>query len=249
MNYKISLPVFEGPFDLLLFFIERDELDIYDIPIHKLTNDFLAYIQEMERKDIELAAEFMIVAATLMSIKAKMLIPRLNVNEKGEKVDPREELVNRILEYKRYKVAVAELQLLESIRLEQFSRGFVQKEQEFLKNTITPEEELLPVNLYTLLKTYKRLLEKHHLQKNIVPHTIEQYPYTIETQIEFLNAQLGQYQKLSFVQIISINSNRFFVLFTFLAILQLAQEQKIELIVGEGYNNFWIMKSPANISS
>jgi len=246
MNYKISLPIFEGPFDLLLFFIERDELDIYDIPIHTLTNDFLAYIHEMEHKDIELSAEFMIVAATLMAIKAKMLIPRLSVNEKGEKTDPREELVNRILEYKRYKVAVAELQLLENIRSDQFNRGFTQKEQEFLKNSIAPEEELLPVNLYTLLKTYKKLLEKHHLQKNITPHTVVQYPYTIDTQIEFVDSQLAEQKKLSFIQIISINSHRLFLLFTFLAILQLVQEQKIEIIVGEGYNNFWIAK---NLSS
>ncbi|MCS7076440.1 MAG: segregation/condensation protein A [Bacteroidia bacterium] len=246
MDYKICLPVFEGPFDLLLFFIERDELDIYDIPIHKLTNDFLAYIQEMERKDIELAAEFMIVAATLMSIKVKMLIPRLNINEKGEKMDPREELVNRILEYKRYKLAMTELQLLESIRSEQFNRGFTQKEQEFLKHSIMPEDELLPVNLYTLLKTYKKLLEKHHTQKNITPHTVMQYPYTIETQMEFLNIQLRQYQKLSFIQIISINSHRVFLLFTFLAILQLVQEQKIEIIIGEGYNNFWIYTNTKN---
>lgn len=243
MQYKISLPIFEGPFDLLLFFIERDELDIYDIPIHKLTNDFLDYIHQMEQKDIELSAEFIVVAATLMNIKAKMLIPRLSVNEKGEKVDPREELVNRILEYKRYKAIVTQLEELETIRLNQFNRGFTKQEQEFLKNSIAPEEELLPVNLYTLLKTYKKLLEKHHLQKNIPPHTVIQYPYTIESQIEFVDNQLSKEKKLSFTQIIEFNPHRLFLLFTFLAILQLVQEQKIHIIVGEGYNNFWITKN------
>ena len=102
-TYNIKLSQFEGPFDLLLFFIERDELDIYNIPIAKITDDFLEYIRHMEALNIDLASEFILVAATLMRIKAKMLIPRKPIDEEGNEVDPREELVQRLLEYKRYK--------------------------------------------------------------------------------------------------------------------------------------------------
>ena len=102
-TFQIKLAVFEGPFDLLLFFIERDELNIYDIPIAKITDEFLGYIHEFDSMNIELASEFILVAATLMRIKAKMLIPRRELDEKGEEIDPREELVNRLIEYKKYK--------------------------------------------------------------------------------------------------------------------------------------------------
>ncbi|MFN0200887.1 MAG: segregation and condensation protein A, partial [Bacteroidia bacterium] len=108
-SYRIQLPQFEGPFDLLLFFIERDELDIQDIPISQLTNDFLAYLHQLESMNMEVASEFILVAGTLMRIKAKMLLPRPEINEKGEEVDPRDELVRRLLEYRKYKSVIDDL--------------------------------------------------------------------------------------------------------------------------------------------
>jgi len=115
-TYTIKLPQFEGPFDLLLFFIERDELDINDIPIAKITDDFLTYIHQAEEMNIDLASEFVLVAATLCRIKAKMLIPRKEVDEEGNEIDPREELVQRLLEYKRYKSVLADMRKLEEQR-------------------------------------------------------------------------------------------------------------------------------------
>jgi segregation and condensation protein A len=99
-NFEIKLPLFEGPFDLLLFFIERDELDIYDIPIATITNDFLNYMRQLETLNMELASEFILVAATLMRIKSKMLLPRPQIDEQGNEIDPREELVKHLLESK-----------------------------------------------------------------------------------------------------------------------------------------------------
>ena len=104
-TYQIKLPQFEGPFDLLLFFIERDELDIYNIPISKITNDFLNYIHESESLNIELSSEFILFISTLMRIKAKMLIPRKELDEQGNEIDPRQELVDKILEYRKFKMA------------------------------------------------------------------------------------------------------------------------------------------------
>ena len=101
MSFEIKLPLFEGPFDLMLFFIERDELDVYDIPISKITNDFLDYIHHLEKMEIEVASDFILFAATLMKIKSRMLLPRPELNEKGEEIDPREELVRNLLEYKK----------------------------------------------------------------------------------------------------------------------------------------------------
>src|SRR5215470_9457596 len=108
-SYQIKLPQFEGPFDLLLFFIERDELDIYNIPIHKLIRDFLDFIHAQESLNIELSSEFILFVSTLMRIKARMLLPRKELDDQGNEIDPRLELVNKVLEYKRYKEAAARL--------------------------------------------------------------------------------------------------------------------------------------------
>src|SRR6476619_2113457 len=103
--YQIKLPQFEGPFDLLLFFIERDELDIYNIPITSIINDFLTFIHSKDGLNIELSSEFILFVSTLMRIKAKMLLPRKEVDEQGNEIDPRQELIDKILEYKRFKQA------------------------------------------------------------------------------------------------------------------------------------------------
>jgi segregation and condensation protein A len=116
-NYQISLPQFEGPFDLLLFFIERDELDIYNIPITKITNDFLDFIHNTEKLNIELSSEFILFISTLMRIKAKMLLPRKELDAEGNEIDPRQELINKILEYKRFKEAATKMAEMEALRL------------------------------------------------------------------------------------------------------------------------------------
>src|SRR5215203_5154255 len=116
-TYQIKLPQFEGPFDLLLFFIERDELDIYNIPITRITRDFLDYIHHQEKLNIELSSEFILFISTLMRIKAKMLLPRKDVDDAGNEIDPRQELVNKILEYKRFKEASMQMAEMEAERM------------------------------------------------------------------------------------------------------------------------------------
>ena len=160
-TYKIKLPDFEGPFDLLLFFIERDELDINDIPISKITDDFLAYIREMELLNIDLASEFIVVAATLCRIKAKLLLPRKQVDEEGNEIDPREELVQRLLEYQRYKSVLEEMRVLEKARAERTERGNVSKELKKIAEKALVDAELESLTLFKLLKTFERLLHKY----------------------------------------------------------------------------------------
>ena len=131
-SYQIKLPQFEGPFDLLLFFIERDELDIYNIPITRITNDFLDYIHQQESVNIELSSEFILFISTLMRIKAKLLLPRKELDEQGNEIDPRQELINKILEYKRFKEASAQMAEMEALRMltvktREYSEGIVDK--------------------------------------------------------------------------------------------------------------------------
>src|SRR4030066_1922525 len=111
--YKIKLEQFEGPLDLLLFFIRRDELNIYDIPISSITKEFLEYVNLIKMLDLELAGDFILMATTLMHIKVRMLLPR-EVDEKGEEIDPRAELVRALLEYKKYKEMSEELSFFEA---------------------------------------------------------------------------------------------------------------------------------------
>ncbi|HQV01557.1 MAG TPA: segregation/condensation protein A, partial [Bacteroidia bacterium] len=120
--FEIKLPVFEGPFDLLLFFIERDELDIHNIPIAKIANDFLDYMHHLESMNMELASEFILVASTLMRIKAKMLLPRYKKDEMGNDIDPRQDLIQQLLDYKRYKEATETFKQKEEQRMMQTER-------------------------------------------------------------------------------------------------------------------------------
>ncbi len=240
MNFEIKLPLFEGPFDLLLFFIERDELDIYDIPISQITNDFLAYIQQLESMNIEVASEFILVAATLMRIKAKMLLPRPVLNEEGEEIDPREELVQHLLEYKKYKSVVAELMDMEASRLEKERRGNVVKEIKALSAISNVEAEIQDIDLYKLLRIYQKVIKRYEEEQNKPSHSVVQYPYTIEKQKDFLLMELRTHKRLSFEVIIGYNPQKIAVVYNFLAILELLQNRLVTLYGGDDFNSFWI---------
>ncbi|HAL81241.1 MAG TPA: chromosome segregation protein ScpA, partial [Mucilaginibacter sp.] len=119
----MHLPQFEGPFDLLLFFIERDELEIHDIPIARITDDFLNYLHQMTILNMEIASEFIYVAATLMRIKAKMLLPRYEADDDGNQTDTKEDLIRKLIEYKRFKEVCEDLHPFEDERFKQEKRG------------------------------------------------------------------------------------------------------------------------------
>jgi segregation and condensation protein A len=240
LSFEIKLPLFEGPFDLLLFFIERDELDIYDIPISNITNDFLDYLKHLENLNIEVASEFILVAATLMRIKAKMLLPRPQIDEEGNEIDPREELIRHLLEYRKYKSVVEELSAMELGMLEKEKRGNVKKEARMLSETINVEAELQNVDLYKLLKVYREVMAKYELEKNKPRHKVVQYPYTIEAQKDFIVERVNISQRLSFIELIESNPQKIAVIFNFLAILELLQNEIITITLGEGFNNFWL---------
>lgn len=242
-TFQIKLAVFEGPFDLLLFFIERDELNIYDIPIAKITDEFLGYIHEFDSMNIELASEFILVAATLMRIKAKMLIPRRELDEKGEEIDPREELVNRLIEYKKYKEITETMRGLEEWRMTMASRGNIKSELKIISDSYSTETDLESLNLFKLLKTFNRVLEKFERESSKPVHQIVSYPYTITSIKDYLINRITGDSKISFEEIFENCENRVHAIYTFLSLLELIQEQFLSIVFGENFNQFWIMKS------
>ena len=243
MSYEIKLPLFEGPFDLLLFFIERDEIDIMDIPISKITNDFFEYISDLESMNIEVASEFIVVAATLMRIKSKMLLPRLSLDEEGNEIDPREELVEHLIEYKKFKSVISEFSDLENSRLSKKIRGNLESEIGTIAERAKVESELQDIDLYKLLVVFQNVLSKYENEKNKPKHQIFEYPYTITEQKKFLINLLKSKSKISFIRLVEDNPLKILVIYNFLAMLELIQESKIKLSLGNGMNNFWIQKS------
>jgi len=243
-KFEIKLPLFEGPFDLLLFFIERDELDIYDIPIAKITKDFLNYIEHLEVLNVEVASEFILVAATLMRIKVKMLLPRPTLDEEGNEVDPREELIRHLLEYKKYKSVIAELSEMEMTRLNQERRGNLMKEIRKLSESVNVEAEMQDLDLYKMMRVFEKVVDRYELEKNKPVHEVVQYPYTISGQKTYVLTRLSTADKgrISFVEMIQESPEKILVIYNFLAILELLQLELITLHIGEGFNNFWVEK-------
>lgn len=240
MSYEIKLPLFQGPFDLLLFFIERDELDIRDIPIAKITDDFLGYIHQIRDKNLEVASEFILVAATLMQIKAKMLLPRPELDIQGNEIDPREDLIRHLLEYKKYKSVVETLSEMESNRLQMEKRGNVLDELKIIGERNNVEAELQDIDLYKLLKVYIRAVEKYETELNKPIHKVTPYPYTIEHQKEYILDLVKKSKKISFEEVITQMPDKIAIIFNFLSILELLQNQFLQIVIGEGFNNFWI---------
>ena len=157
MTYKIHLENFEGPLDLLLYFIRRDELDIYDIPIAKITKDFIGVVEEWKRLNLLIAGDFIVMASTLMRIKAKMMIPRPEIDDDGEIIDPRSELIQQLIDYRRYRNAAETLKNMAEKRKEYIPRQF---QQNILDSDNSFNYSLNDVSLYELAKVFKNVLEK-----------------------------------------------------------------------------------------
>jgi segregation and condensation protein A len=239
-TYTIKLPQFEGPFDLLLFFIERDELDIHDIPVSKITNDFLDYLRQLESLNIDLASEFILVAATLMRIKAKMLIPRKPLDDEGNEIDPREELVQRLLEYKRYKSVLEEMRTMEEDRSFRNVRGNTSQELRQIATKALVDIELESLNLFKLMKAFERILLRMEDNKKKAVHHVYTYKHSVQGQQIYLLSRVKKGIKTEFKTIFGNCENRVHAVITFLALLELLNMQKIKCILGIGVNNFWL---------
>ncbi len=239
-NYSIKVDQFEGPFDLLLFFIERDEMDIYNIQITKIINDFLDFIHHQEKLNIELSSEFILFVATLMRIKAKLLLPRKELDALGNEIDPRQELIDKILEYKRYKEAATQMADMEALRMLMQKRGNIQHEMSKVGEEAAEGTELQTVTLFKLMKSFEKVMTRLQERQNRPVHTVVRYNYTMEASREYLLKTVQDGKTVAFEKIFDVCQDRVHALFFFLSILELSQQKYMKLLVGEGRNNFII---------
>jgi segregation and condensation protein A len=237
-SYQIKLPQFEGPFDLLLFFIERDELDIYNIPITRIIKDFMDFIHQTEKLNIELSSEFILFISTLMRIKAKMLLPRKEVDDQGNEIDPRQELVDKILEYKRFKEASVQMAEMEAMRMLMVKRGNIASELAGIGEEAGEGTEIQTITMFKLMKTFERVMKKHHDRFNKPVHTVVQYNYTMEGSREYMLDLVKKEKTMPFEKLFDVVENRIHAIFLFLSLLELSQQRYMTLLVGEGKNNF-----------
>lgn len=239
-SYQIKLPQFEGPFDLLLFFIERDELDIYNIPISNIIKDFLDYIHQQEQLNIELSSEFILFVSTLMRIKARMLLPRKELDAQGNEIDPRQELVDKILEYKRFKEASAKMAEMEAMRMLMVRRGNLQKELSSIGEESGEGTEIQTITLFKLMKTFERVMKKVEQRGRKPVHTVVKYNYTMEESRQYALEIVKKEKVMSFEKVFDVCKDRIHAIFIFLSLLELIQMKYMTIMVGEGRNNFLI---------
>ena len=232
--YKVKLNQFEGPLDLLLFFIKRDELNIYDIPIANLTKEFLEYVNLIKILDLEIAGDFILMASTLMHIKVRMLLPR-DIDEKGEEIDPRADLVKALLEYKRYKEMSDELSYFET---NQRKRKFRGNFSEDIKEAPNEYDVLLKnVSIYDLAKAFKFAVEQI---KNEPVHQIRKLNISIEEQIEFIKSKLKEFPELHFLILVKEINEKIRIIVTFIALLELVKMGRVGIRTTSAFNDFII---------
>ncbi len=231
--YKLILPNFEGPFDLLLYFIKRDELNIYDIPIAKITSEFLNYIRLMKYFDLELAGEFILMASTLIYIKAQMLIPRPGVGDDGELEDPRMKLIQPLLEYKQMKEAANNLHLLSEDQKYTYYRTLFNAEQE----QFALDNNFKNATLFDLLRAFKKATERTKVEEQ--QHIVELVPITIEEKVSFILDSLAKKSRISFFEI-TLKLNRQHIVVTFLALLEMMKLQKVFIHQENSFDDIFI---------
>ncbi len=239
-SYQIKLAQFEGPFDLLLFFIERDELDIYNIPITRIIKDFLDFVHGQEKLNIELSSEFILFVSTLMRIKAKMLLPRKELDAEGNEIDPRQELIDKILEYRKFKEAAARMAEMEAMRMLMVKRGNIHREMNRIGEDAGEGTEIQAITLFKLMKSFEKVMRRMEERNNKPVHTVVRYNYTMEeTRAEMLEKVKNE-KVLAFEKIFETCEERLQAIFMFLSLLELVQQKYMSLMTGEGMNNFII---------
>lgn len=240
MPYKIQLENFEGPLDLLLFLIRKNEVDIHDIPIAEITQQYMAYLQVIELLDLDHASEFILMAATLIRIKARLLLPRPEQEDEDEE-DPREELVQRLLEYQRFKEVARDLAEIEREQRDYFAGiNYVFHDEDAEEE----EQESLPdkqVSLYDLMSVFVEVLKR---VPPITEHTVEQIPVTIEDQADFVLKFLDQKEQVLFRDLLLTQvKEKIILIVTFIAILELVRSKKIHLNQNQPFSEIWIRKN------
>ena len=231
--YRVQLQQFEGPMDLLLFFIKRDEVDIYDIPIAQIADEYLAYVRLLEEIDLDGVGDFIYMAALLINIKARMLLPSQEVDEEGEPIDPRQELVERLMEYVRFKEAAEDLDTARERRAEHFTRGDAAAMREKISDNHDVEVE---ATVYDLVAALGRVLAKEPEEEDI-RHEVEPLKHSVEEQQRYVLERLQHESPVSFDALVRQQSKAF-VIATFLAVLELTRQQYLHILLDESRLHF-----------
>ena len=235
MTYRIQLQDYEGPLDLLLLLIQRAEIDIFDIPIAQITDEYLAHVREMEAVDLDSVADFIYFAALLISIKARLLIPKEEYDESDEIVDPRQELVERLVDYVRYKRAADELDEKHAQRARLFTRG---KASEPPEADIPPDTVLVNTRLFDLVGALRHILAEAPEDENLM---LRMQDYSVEDQRTFVSTWLNTRKRGSFSGMVH-GYPKNFIIATFLAILEMAQQRLVALEPSADPDDFEIIR-------
>lgn len=237
--YRVNLDNFEGPLDLLLFFIKRDEIDIYDIPISYITEEFLGYIRYLEELDIDVAGDFILMASTLMAIKAKLLIPQVTETDAEDilESDPRLALTQQLLEYKRFKEVSKKMRSLEKAANQRYRRGVSEAERLDMDEN-NAAEALKELSVYHLMDTFKKLLAEAETKPPV--HKLQKRVTTVAKQSAFIQQRLKEWGKSSFHRLLEEIDDKLVLVTTFLAVLDLAKEGKLWIYVEDDAAVFFI---------
>ena len=224
MAISIKLEAFEGPLDLLLHLIDKNKVDIYDIPIVEITNQYMEYIQEMQKKDLNVMSEFLLMAATLLDIKCRMLLP-VEVNEEGEEEDPRQELVEQLLQYKMYKYMSYELKdrQMDGERL-MFKGETLPSEVKEYQEPVDLDVLLEGVTLSRLNDVFQDIMKRQFNKIDPVRSTfgkIEKEEITVEDKMSYLNEYVKTHKEFSFSELLKKQKTKMQTIVTFLAILEM----------------------------
>lgn len=237
MTYKIKLEAFEGPLDLLLFLIKKEEVDIYNIPIAKITQQFLEYLEIIELLDLEIASDFILMAATLMRIKAQMLLPKPSIAIEQEDIeDPRQELVQRLLEYQRFKEVAVDLGQKEDVASKHYHRGSFKIEEEFFAEDY---QQGVEVSLFDMVAAFKKLIDQ---SKKITIHQVEVINITLEECMEKVQRTLAEKKQVKFSELFMPGEDKLVWIITFIAILELIKLQIIRAVQDKPFEEINIRK-------
>jgi segregation and condensation protein A len=242
MSYKVKLNIFEGPLDLLLFLIKKEKIDIYDIPIVSVTRQYLEYLEILRMLDLEVAGDFLVMAATLLHIKSKMLLPKENLSEDElEEEDPRDELVKRLLEYRKYKDAAEQLK----DKLDTNKNIFTRKGEGFDGRIIDEDgTEYFEASLFDLITSFRKVLK--HIPKTVF-HEVVKDRYSVNDKIHIIFHALQERSKITFEGLFSDSKNKDEAIVTFLAVLELIKMQEIVIVQKELFSGIDIMRHPDTV--
>lgn len=225
MSYKLTLDIFEGPLDLLLYLIKKDDLDIKDIPIVEVTAQYMQYIEMMKMLDLDLVGDFLVMAATLMQIKSRMLLPPEEMAQEAEEEDPRDELARRLEEYKQFKEAAESLQIKEKQRRDLFVRQIDEEQIKELKEEA--KEVYVEANLFDLINALSEALKR--VPEEVV-HSIAREEYTVEQKVKEVLHRLMDHSRILLKDIFTQARSKNEAIVTFLAVLELIRLKEVRVM-------------------